>query len=67
MGKLDFSKSSPKALKQLGEIQKKINVFCKAHPKKLTERQHKTLRNLLSQRASALSECLGTKVHSLFD
>ena len=43
MGKLDFSKSSPQALKRLGKIQEKINVFCKAHPKKLTEKQHQTL------------------------
>ena len=67
MNKLDFSKSSPASLERLSKVQSKIDHFCKAHPKKLTERQHKELRSLLNERASALTDALGVKVSSLFD
>ncbi len=67
MKKLDFSKSSPESLERLSKVQGAIDDFCKAHPKNLTDGQHKELRSLLSERASALSEALGTKIHSLFD
>ena len=67
MANLDFSKASKSSLTQLSKISAAIDGFCKKHPKDLTSRQHKKLRSMLSKRASALSECLGTKVHSLFD
>jgi|GEM_PF-5048061 len=67
MGKLDFSKASKSSLTKLSKISAAIDGFCKKHPKNLTGRQHKKLRGMLSKRASALSECLGVKVHSLFD
>ena len=67
MNTLDFSKASKGALNRLAKASANVEKFCKKHPKKLTTSQHKTLRGLLSKRASALSKCLGTKVHSLFD
>lgn len=67
MKKLDFSKSSPASLERLSKVQSEIDDFCKEHPKELTEEQHKELRSLLSERASALTEALGVKISSAFD
>lgn len=67
MKKLDFSKSTPASLERLSKVQGQIDDFCKAHPKKLTDGQHKELRSLMSERAAALTDALGVKVNSLFD
>lgn len=67
MGVLDFSKASKRSMKKLSKVSSSIDKFCKKHPKKMTSRQHKKMRKLLNKRASALSDCLGVKVHSLFD
>lgn len=66
MKNLDFSKASPKALDALAKASKAVDVFLKAHPKKLTDSEHKTLRKLLSNRASALSKVIGSTVHTIF-
>ena len=67
MKKLDLRKSSPASLERLSKVQNEIDDFCKKHPKKLTDRQHKELRSSLNERASALTDALGVKVCSLFD
>ena len=67
MKKLNFNNTSKSSLDRLSKAQSAIDSFCKAHPKKLTSKQHTQLRSLLSERASALTEVLGEKVHSLFD
>lgn len=65
MKELDFSKSSPESLKRLSDVQRKINKLCRIRKKDFTEEHHEELRGLLNERASALSEALGTIVHSI--
>ena len=67
MKKLDFSKSSPDTLNRLSRAEQAVDDFCKKHPNNLTDTQHNELRSLLNERASALTDALGTRVHSLFD
>lgn len=67
MSILNFSNASKSALKRLSKASNAVDKFCRKHPKKLTNGQHKTLRKLLSKRAAALSKCAGVKIHSLFD
>ena len=66
MGKLIF-RDDKKALDRLSKAQNAIDSFSKAHPGKLTKRQHSKFRGLLSERAAALSEATGMKIHSIFD
>lgn len=66
MNKLDFSKADPKALEILAKASKAVDDFLKAHPKKLSNSQHNTLRLLLSDRAAALSKVIGSTVHTIF-
>jgi len=63
---LDLGKASKKSLKRLSRVSTSIDRFCKKHPKKMSSRQHRKLRKMLTRRASVLSDCLGVKVHSLF-
>lgn len=65
MKELDFCKSSPESLKRLSDVQRKINKLCRIRKKDFTEEHHKELRGLLNERASALSEALGTIVRSI--
>ena len=65
MNELDFSRSSQESLNRLSNIQKKINTLCKVKSKDFTEEQHEELRDLLNERAEALSDALGVKVHSI--
>ena len=66
MKKLDFSKSSKSSLDRLTKAQNAIDNYSKAHPKQFTDSEHKEFRALLNERSAALSEAMGTKVHSLF-
>lgn len=66
MNELKF-KNDPVALERLAKAQEAIDKFAKAHPKKFTEKESKVFRGLLKERAAALSEATGMKIHSLFD
>ena len=66
MGKLVF-KDDKKALDRLSRAQDAIDNYSKEHPGKMSKEEHSEFRGLLSERAAALSEATGMKIHSLFD
>ena len=65
MGKLKF-RNDEAALKRLSNAQSAIDNYSKSH-KKMNKKEHAEFRKLLSNRASALSDATGMKIHSLFD
>lgn len=66
MHKLQLTKDK-KILAKLSRAAQAVEDYSAAHPKEFTEEQHKEFRKLLSDRAAALSEATGMKIHSLFD
>ena len=42
-----------------------VRNFCKSHGKQLDENEHNDLRELLKERASAMSDVLGQEIHSI--
>ena len=42
-----------------------VRNFCDNHPGDLSEAEHEELRTLLQERASAMSDVLGTTIHSV--
>ena len=66
MGKLVF-KDDEKALERLAKADRAIDDYSKAHPGEMTDEQHSEFRSLFSERAAALSEATGMKIHSIFD
>ena len=64
MEELKF-KDDPKALEELGIISEKIQNFSNSHPNELTEKEHEELRELLNERAKALSNATGLQIHSI--
>lgn len=52
---------------RLSNAQNAIDAYSKSHPKKFTEAEHTEFRKLLNERASALSEATGMKIHSICD
>lgn len=66
MGTLIFN-GGKRSIKRLSKVQRNIDRFCKAHPGKLSKRNHTTLRRLLKKRARALSKATGMQIHSICD
>lgn len=66
MRKLKLTKDKT-ILDKLSRAAQAVEDYSAAHPKTFTEEQHKEFRKLLSNRAAALSEATGMKIHSLFD
>lgn len=64
--KLKF-RNDPAALERLSNAANAIEVFTDSHPNELSEEEHKELRSLLRERASALSDATGLKIHSICD
>lgn len=66
MKKLQF-KNDEKAINRLSKAQSAIDEYSASHPNELSEKEHKEFRKLLNERADALSEATGMKIHSLFE
>lgn len=66
MKKLKF-RNDEKAIECLSEAQNAIDEYSNTHPDEFTEEEHEEFRSLLRERANALSEATGMKIHSLFD
>lgn len=64
--KLKF-RNDPDALERLSNASNAVEDFTKTHRGELSDDEHDELRSLLKERASALSEATGLKIHSLFD
>ncbi len=60
-------RDNPAAIERLSKAQGAVDKYTKEHPRNLNEKEHKEFRKLLNERASALSEATGMKIHSLFD
>jgi len=54
-------------LDKLSKATQAVADYAAAHPTPFSDEQHKEYRKLLSDKASALSEATGLKIHSLFD
>ena len=66
MAELKF-RDDPAVQARLAKAQQAIDDFVASHSKNLNAEEHAELRALLSERADALSEATGSKIHSLFD
>ena len=66
MRKLKLTKDKT-ILDKLSKAAQAVEDYSVAHPQAFTEKQHKEFRKLLTNRAAALSEATGVKIHSLFD
>ena len=66
MGKLTF-KDDKEALRRLSDAQAAIDDFEEQHPGSWTEDEHAEHREMLNNRAKALSEATGLEIHSLFE
>ena len=64
--KLKF-RDDPVAMERLSKAQDAIDKYTKEHPGNFNEKEHKEFGKLLNERAYALSEATGLKIHSLFD
>ena len=64
MKKLIF-KNDPNALERLSNAQSAIDKFSASHAGSLSDREHQELGALLKERAAALSEATGLKIHSI--
>lgn len=60
-------KNDEVAIERLSEAQSAIDDYLNTHPNRFSEEEHSEFRGLLSERATALSEATGMKIHSLFD
>ena len=65
MRKLKFKDDSA-AQDRLARAQGAIDDYSAAHPDELSDKEHEEFRSLLHERADALSEATGMKIHSLF-
>lgn len=66
MKKLKLTKDKA-ILERLSRASQAVEDYSATHPNTFTDEQHKEFRKLLSNRAEALSEATGMKIHSLFD
>lgn len=66
MKKLKF-KNDKEALERLSNVQTAIDDYVDAHQEEWNEKEHEEFKELLKERAEALSEATGMKIHSLFD
>lgn len=66
MKKLKF-RDDDAAMERLSRVQSEIDDYASSHPGELSEEEHLEFRELLSERAAALSEATGMKIHSIFD
>lgn len=49
----------------LYRINQGIKDYCKSHKGKLNEKEHAELGSMLNERAKAISDILGVKIHSI--
>lgn len=66
MKELKF-KNDPAALERLANAQSAIDEYSAAHPGSFSEDEHREFGALLKERAAALSEATGLKIHSIVD
>lgn len=66
MKKLKF-KDDPTALERLANAQSALNKFSAKHSAVLSEADHHALNALLTERAAALSQATGLKIHPIVD
>lgn len=66
MRKLKFNDDAA-AQERLAKVQDAINDYSKSHTNEFSEKEHSEFRALLNERADALSEATGMKIHSLFE
>lgn len=66
MKELKF-KNDPAALARLANAQSAIDEYSTAHPGSFSEEEHREFGALLKERAAALSEATGLKIHSIVD
>ena len=66
MKELKF-RDDPVALERLAKAQNAIDEYSAAHPGRFTEAEHREFGALLRERAAALSEATGFKIHSIVD
>lgn len=64
--KLKF-RDDPAVLERLSNAANAIEEFTDSHPNELSEEEHNELRTLLKERAAALSDATGLKIHSICD
>ena len=66
MKELKF-KNNPAALARLANAQSAIDEYSATHPGSFSEDEHREFGALLRERAAALSEATGLKIHSIVD
>lgn len=66
MKELKF-KNDPAALERLANAQNAIDEYSAAHPGSFSEEERREFGCLLRERAAALSEATGFKIHSIVD
>ena len=66
MKKLKF-KNDPAALERLANAQSAIDDYSASHPGPLSEDERREFGGLMRERAAALSEATGLRVHSIVD
>ena len=60
-------RDDPDALERLANAQSAIDEYSSSHPGRFSEEEHREFGALLRERAAALSEALGLKIHSIAD
>lgn len=58
-------KKKKTASERLYRVDQAVRKFCDSHKGKLSPRQHKKLEKLLDNRADAISDVLGVRIHSI--
>ena len=66
MRELKF-KNDPAALERLANAQNAIDEYSTSHPGAFSESERREFGNLLKERAAALSEATGMRIHSIVD
>lgn len=66
MKELKF-KNDPAALERLANAQNAIDEYSAAHPGSFSEEERREFGGLLRERAAALSEATGFRIHSIVD
>lgn len=66
MPELHF-RDDPEALERLVRASNAVEDFIATHSRNLSKQEHEELRDLLRERASALSGALGQKVETVFN
>lgn len=60
-------RDDPAALERLANAQRAIDRYSATHPGRLSDEEHREFGSLLRERAAALSEATGLKIHSIVD